>query len=96
MITQLTFVFLQLADFATTMIVLHIGGVENNFFVSRLMIIGSLQGLILSKVIILAIAAAAVRLRRHWVLGWVNVIFGGVVLWNLLVIARLAFRAHVA
>ena len=96
LITQLTFIFLQLADFATTMIALHTGGVEKNVLVSRLMVIGSLQGLILSKVIILGIAAAAVRLRKHSVLRWVNVIFGGVVLWNLVVIARLAFRSHVA
>jgi hypothetical protein len=96
LITQLTFILLQLADFATTMVALHTGGVEKNFLVSRLMVIGSLQGLILSKVIILGIAVAAVRLRKHSVLRWVNVIFGGVVLWNLVVIARLAFRSHVA
>ena len=96
LITQLIFVFLQLADFATTMIALNTGGVEKNFFVSHLMIIGSRQGLILSKAIILGIALAAVRLKKLWVLVWVNVAFGGVVLWNLVVIARLAFRAHVS
>jgi len=96
LITQLIFVLLQLADFATTMIALNTGGVENNFLVSRLMIIGSLQGLILSKAIILGVALAAVRLKKQWVLRWVNVVFGGVVLWNLVAIARLAFRAHAA
>ena len=96
MITQLTFIFLQLADFATTMTAVYMGGREENFLVSHIMVIGSLQGLILSKVIILGIAVAAVLLRKHWVLRWVNVVFGGVVLWNLVVIARLAMRAHVA
>jgi hypothetical protein len=95
-ITQLTFIFLQLADFTTTMTVLHMGGVEKNSLVSQFMVIGSLQGLILSKVIILGIAVAAVRCRRHSVLRWANIIFGGVVLWNLVVIARLAFRPHAA
>lgn len=94
MITQLTFIFLQLADFATTMIALHMEGVEKNSLVSRFMVIGSLQGLILSKVVILGIAAAAVLLRKQRVLRWANVVFGGVVLWNLVMIARLAFRAH--
>jgi hypothetical protein len=94
--TQLIFIFLQLADFATTMIALNTGAVEKNFFVSRLMIIGSLQGLILSKAIILGIALVAVRLKKLWVLRWVNVVFGGVVLWNVVMIARLAFRAHAA
>jgi hypothetical protein len=96
LITQLTFIVLQLADFVTTMIALHTGGVEKNSLVSHLMIIGSLQGLILSKVLILGLALAAVRLRKQWVLRWVNVVFGGVVLWNLVMIARLAFRAHAA
>jgi hypothetical protein len=96
LITQLTFIFLQLADFATTMIALHMGGVEKNFLVSHFMVIGSLQGLILSKVIVLGVAVIAVRLRKHSVLRWVNVIFGGVVLWNLVVIARLALWSHVA
>ena len=83
-----------MADFATTMIVLQMGGVEQNVLVSRLMIVGSLQGLILSKVIVIGIAVAAVRLRKQRVLVWVNVIFGGVVLWNLTVIASLIFEAH--
>ena len=78
------------------MIALHTGGVEKNVFVSRLMVIGSLQGLILSKAIILGIASCSVLLGKPWVLRWGNVVFGGVVLWNLVVIARLAFRAHVA
>jgi hypothetical protein len=96
LITQLIFIFLQLADFATTMLALHMGGVEKNSLVSHFMVIGSLQGLILSKVILLGIAVVAVRLRKHSVLRWANVIFGGVVLWNLVVIARLAFRSRVA
>jgi hypothetical protein len=94
MLTPLTFVLLQLADFATTMIALHMGGVEKNSLVSRFMVVGSLQGLILSKVVILGIAAAAVLLRKQRALRWANVVFGGVVLWNLVMIARLAFWAH--
>jgi hypothetical protein len=93
-LTQFIFVFLQLADFVTTMIALHTGGVEENAFVSRLMVIGSLQGLILSKAIILAVAVAVVRLGKGRILRWANVVFGGVVLWNFVVIVRLALRAH--
>ena len=76
------------------MIALHTGGVEKNVFVSRLMVIGSLQGLILSKAIILAVAVAVVRLGKGWILRWANVVFGGVVLWNLVVIVRLILRSH--
>jgi len=94
MITSLTFIILQLADFATTMIALRMGGVETSFLASRLMAIGSVQGLILSKVIILAIAAGALRARKRRVIRWANIAFGGVVLWNLLVIVRLALQAR--
>ena len=94
MTTQLVFILLQLADFVTTMIALNMGGGEDNPLVSRLMVIGSLQGLILSKVIILAFAAAVVLARKPRVLRWATFAFAGVVLWNLVVIARLAFRSH--
>ena len=93
MLTPLTFVLLQLADFATTMIALRMGGVEQNFLVSRLMAIGSVQGLILSKVVILAIAAGVLLARKHRI-RWANIVFGGVVLWNLLLIAVLALQSH--
>jgi hypothetical protein len=95
LITQLIFISLQSADLATTMLALHMGGVEKNSLVSHFMVIGSLQGLILSKVILLGIAMLAVRLRKYAVLRWANVIFSGVVLSNVVVIARLAFRSHV-
>ena len=94
MLTPLTFVLLQLADFATTMIALRMGGVEQNFLVSRLMAMGSVQGLILSKVVILAIAAGVLLARKHRVIRWANIVFGGVVLWNLLLIAALALQSH--
>ena len=94
LLTQLTFIFVQFADFMTTMIALHTGGFEMNPFVSRLMVIGSLQGLILSKVVILGIAVAAVRLGKVRILRLINILFGAVVLWNLTVIARLALRAR--
>jgi hypothetical protein len=52
--TQLAFVLLQLADIATTMTALQMGGAEQNAMIRQLMAIGSLQGLTLSKVLVLA------------------------------------------
>ena len=51
MMAQLTFVLLQLADVVTTMTALGNGGHEQNPLVSRFLVIGTLQGLILSKVV---------------------------------------------
>jgi len=91
---QLTFILLQLADVGTTMTVLAMGGVEQNAFVSRLMLIGSLQGLILSKVVVLAAGAVAIRFHKSRAIRWANIIFGAIVLWNVSVIVRLALRSH--
>lgn len=92
LVTQLTFIALQFADLATTMIAVQMGGVENNLLVSRFMAIGTLQGLLLAKLAVLAVATGIVWARKSRVLRWANVFFGGVVLWNVVVIARLACR----
>lgn len=91
--TQLTFVFLQVADVVTTMTALQMGGGEKNSLLMHLMAIGSLQGLVLSKVIVLAIAVVAVLAGKRNVLRWSNVVYAGVVAWNLTIITRLALRA---
>jgi len=94
MMTQLTFVLLQLADVVTTMTALGNGGHEQNPLVARFLVIGTLQGLILSKVVLLAAAAAALRFRRFRAIRMANVVFGVIVLWNISVIIRLAWRSH--
>ena len=91
--TQLIFVFLQVADVVTTMTALEIGGVEHNPLVSRFLAMGTLQGLILSKTILLAAAAAAVRCQRIRAVRTANFVFCAIVLWNLSVIVRLG-RLH--
>jgi hypothetical protein len=94
MMTQLTFVLLQLADVVTTMLALGNGGVEQNPLVARFLVVGTLQGLILSKVVLLVAAAAALRYRRFRAIRMANIVFGGIVLWNISVIVRLALRSH--
>ncbi len=92
--TRLTllFVALQTADVVTTLIALRLGGEEQNSLVSHLMVIGSVQGLLLSKLIVLALAFFALRTLRFRVLRWTNVAFTCVVLWNLSIIFRLIMK----
>jgi hypothetical protein len=90
MFGQATFISLQFLDVCTTMLAIEMGGVEKNFLVAHFLFLGSLQGLILSKVIVLAIANVVVFVRKDRVLGWANVAFGIVVLWNGFIVARLA------
>jgi threonine/homoserine/homoserine lactone efflux protein len=92
--TQLTFVFLQVADVITTMTALASGGTEQNPLISRFLTMGTLQGLILSKVVVLAAAAAAVRLQRMRAIRWANIVFGAIVLWNVSMLVLLAWRSR--
>lgn len=89
---QLTFVIVQLFDILTTMVALRLGGAERNPLVVQLMHIGVLPGLLVSKSLIVAIALVATLSRKPKVLLWSNVLFGGVVTWNLVVIGRLILR----
>ena len=93
-LTQLTFVFLQVADVITTMTVLGSGGVEQNPLISRFLAMGNLQGLILSKVVLFAAAAVAVRYRRIRAIRSANIVFCVIVLWNISVIVRLALASR--
>jgi hypothetical protein len=92
--TQLIFVFLQVADVVTTMTALASGGVEQNPLISRFLTLGTLQGLILSKVVLLAAAAVAVRYQRIRAIRSANIIFSVIVLWNIGVIVSLAMASH--
>jgi len=65
-----------------------------NPLVSRFILVGSVQGLLYSKMLALAIAAVAVRSRRYRALRVVNVVFAGIVLWNLFVIVTAAVQRH--
>ena len=94
MLLQIVFISLQALDVVTTLIVLRMGGYEVNLLVSHFMRVGSLQGLLYSKVLALVIGVFAVRTRRYRVLRIANVFFAGVVLWNLFVIVVGAVQAH--
>ena len=72
---QLIFVLLQFGDVVTTLSALRIGGFEQNTLVSHLMVVGPVQGLLLSKMIILAVAGAAAIGRRYRALRWGNIVW---------------------
>ena len=92
--TRLTllFVALQIADVVTTLIALRLGGAEQNSLIAHLMVFGSVEGLLLSKAIVLALALFAVWTLRYRVLRWANIAFTGIVLWNLSIILRLLMK----
>ena len=79
---MLTFIFLQLLDFLTTVIGLKWGAQEINPFIRRLMWMGPIEGLLACKILILLMGGLVVWYERHRVILIVNYLFAVVVLWN--------------
>lgn len=88
--TFLFFILLQALDVATTLAALSLGAVENNPLVGQFMALGPVQGLLLTKTIVILIAAAGTLLGRTNGIKLANMAFAGVVVWNMTVIGRLA------
>jgi len=83
------FIFLQMADFMTTVATLRLGGAEMNPLVHLFMSIGPIAGLILAKTAVIAVAIGCFFLNKPQVLHRANLVFAGIVLWNVSIIARL-------
>jgi hypothetical protein len=84
------FVFLQVLDVLTTLIGLHLGAGEASLFISRLMRIGPVPALMVSKIIAVILVLIAMR-RYPRIVVMVNFWFAGVVTWNLALICTQAW-----
>jgi hypothetical protein len=83
-----TFVVLQVLDLLTTLAAFHAGAFEVNPLVARLALqFGRLRGVLISKLIAVAIAMGVRRLV--WV---VNLFYAGVVGWNIIVLLVLSLN----
>lgn len=83
------FVLLQLADLGTTVAVLRLGGVEENPLVKHLMAFGPVEGLIVAKLVTVAIGVACFLGTKPRALRLANFVFAAIIAWNLSIIARL-------
>ena len=83
------FLLLQVADFMTTVATLRLGGAEMNPLVHLFMSIGPVAGLILAKTAVVAVAIGCFFLNKPRALQRANVVFAGIVVWNVSIIARL-------
>jgi hypothetical protein len=86
------FVTLQVLDILTTMIGLRMGAGESSIFIGRLMQLGPMPALLLSKLIAVMLVAIALRMRRPRTVVFLNYWFLAVVSWNLLMILIVGFR----
>ena len=85
----LVFAFLQVADLGTTVAVLRLGGMEQNPLVKHLMSVGPIEGVILAKIVAMAIGVGCLIAAKRRALLLANIVFVGIVAWNLSILARL-------
>ena len=74
---------LQALDVLTTLIGLQIGGKEGSVFIARMLELGPLTGLLISKILALVLVGVAFRFKRPRVIVFLNFWFAAVVTWNL-------------
>jgi len=84
------FIFLQIVDLMTTRMALSLGAGEQNPMVAQIMHLAPVYGLLISKLIVVAIAALGVWMEKSNGIRVANLAFTGVVVWNFSVIFKLA------
>jgi hypothetical protein len=91
---MLQYVYLQMLDFLTTIAFLANGVKEANPVVNVFMHLGStpVSGLLIVKLLALGLGIFCWRMGRHRLLSRVNMLFAGLVVWNLvaLILGRVA------
>jgi hypothetical protein len=80
------FLFLQAMDILTTMLGLRLGAEEGSTFIRRLMTLGPLPALVISKIFSIILVVAAVAFGRGRLLIFLNRWYAGLVTWNLLIV----------
>ncbi len=79
------FVYLQLLDLLTTLVGFRMGAAEASPFIRVMMHAGPAAGVIASKVLALGIGGLCVYLEKAHVIRWISYWYGGLVIWNLMV-----------
>lgn len=81
-------VYLQVLDFITTIIFMKLGVQEANPLVNRIMYLWGVWGLIVMKLMALAILLVLWRKKMPKIVIWSNYLYMAVVIWNLLCIFK--------
>jgi hypothetical protein len=79
------FIYLQLLDLLTTLLGFRLGAAEASPFIRLLMHAGPAAGVIVSKLLALGIGALCVYADKPHVVRWISYWYGGLVVWNLMV-----------
>ena len=79
------FIYLQLLDLLTTLVGFRLGATEASPFIRAMMHFGPAEGVIASKVLALALGGLCVYSKRDHLIRWITYWYGGLVVWNLMV-----------
>jgi len=79
------FVYLQLLDLLTTLLGFRLGAAEASPFIRLMMHAGPASGVIASKILALGLGAVCIYTNKDHVIRWVTYWYGGLVVWNLMV-----------
>jgi Domain of unknown function (DUF5658) len=80
------FVYLQILDFLTTMVGLHIGLAESSPFIRWLMGFGPTAGLAASKILAFLLGGVCIWLNKRHLVRLINYWYAGLVAWNIILI----------
>lgn len=79
------FIYLQLLDLLTTLVGFRLGAAEASPFIRVLMHAGPAAGVLLSKLVALALGGLCVYVKKLNLIRWVSYWYAGLVVWNLMV-----------
>ena len=79
------FIYLQLLDLLTTLVGFKLGAAEASPFIRALMHSSPAFGVAASKVVALGLGGVCVYARKHQLLRFITYWYGGLVVWNLIV-----------
>ena len=80
------FVYLQLLDLLTTLVGFRMGASEASPFIRMLMFLGPGVGVVLSKVLALALGGWCVYRKKEQLIRVITFWYGGLVVWNLMIL----------
>ena len=86
------FFSLQALDVITTLTGMRIGAGEASFFVGRLMKLGTVEGLLISKIFAVILVAAALGFHRPRVVVFLNYWYAALITWNLVTVIAVFAR----
>lgn len=79
----ITFLYLQVLDFLTTMVGIKYGFIESSPFIRWLMHAGTTSGLAESKLVAVGLAVICVLVDRGYLVRWINRWYAALIIWNL-------------